>query len=103
MQKNQFIGLYELYCQVTFPNEVYICESMIDAITVWVYGKFAVALNGLGTSYQFKQLNALPCRKFILATDNDSAGKSARIKIKNNIKNKIVTEIKFPERKERYK
>ena len=91
-------GIYELYCQSTFPKEIYICESMIDAITVWVYGKYAVALNGLGTSYQYKQLNNLPCRKFILATDNDSAGKSARIKLKNNIKNKLITEIKLPER-----
>lgn len=72
--------------------EVIICESMIDALTCWVYGKYAVALNGLGNDLQFKQLNEMPCRKFILATDMDEAGQKARKRIRANIKNKIVTE-----------
>lgn len=73
-------------------DTVIICESMIDAITCWVYGKRAVALNGLGTDLQFKQLNAMPCRKFILATDMDDAGMKARQRIKKALRNKIVTE-----------
>ena len=79
-----------------FPLEVIVCESMIDALTCWVYGKYAVALNGLGTELQFKQLRELPCRKIILATDNDKAGMSARKRIRNNVKNKIVTEYILP-------
>lgn len=89
-------GIYELYQLKEFPKEIYICESMIDAITLWTHKKYAVALNGLGTQYQFKQLNDLPCRKFILATDNDEAGKKARIRLKNAIHNQIITEIKIP-------
>lgn len=89
-------GIYELYQLKEFPKEIYICESMIDAITLWTHNKYAVALNGLGTQYQFKQLNNLPCRKFILATDNDEAGKKARIRLKNAIHNQIITEIKIP-------
>ena len=85
-------GIYELYQLPEFPKEVIICESMIDALTAWVYGKYAVALNGLGTALQFRQLRALPCRKYILATDADSAGMWARERIKQNISNKIVTE-----------
>lgn len=98
-------GLYELYriarqefhCIDThiiydFPKEIIICESMIDALTCWVYGKYAVALNGLGNELQFKQLNDMPCRKFILATDMDEAGQKARARIKYNIRNKIITE-----------
>ena len=96
-------GIYELYKQNEFPTEVYICESMIDALTLWGIGKYAVALNGLGTDYQFKQLNELPCRKYILATDNDTAGLKAREKIKHSIKNKLITEIIIPERQKRYK
>lgn len=94
-------GIYELYQLKEFPKEIYICESMIDCLTLWTYKKYAVALNGLGTTYQYKQLNGLPCRKFILATDNDAAGQKARERLKVHIKGKLVTEIKLPKRKKR--
>ena len=87
-------GLYELYQLDEFPKEIYICESMIDAITIWTHhNKYAVALNGLGNDLQFSQLNNMPNRTFILATDNDSAGIKARIRIKKYITNKIIKEI----------
>lgn len=90
-------GLYELGQLHEFPKEVIICESMIDCITAWVYGKYAVALNGLGNELQFRQLNSMPCRKFILATDNDSAGKSARLRLRKCLKGKIITEYILPD------
>ena len=96
-------GIYELYQLKEFPKEVYICESMIDAITLWVHKKYAVALNGLGTKEQIEELNKLPCRKFILATDSDIPGQRARKKLKETIYNQLVTEIKLPERQKRYK
>lgn len=89
-------GLYELNQLDKFPDEVVICESMLDALTVWVYGKHAVALNGLGNNLQFEQLNKMPCRKFILATDNDDAGMKARERIRGNIKHKLITEYVLP-------
>lgn len=92
-------GLFELKQHQLCPdgskmseNAIIVCESMIDAITCWVYGKPAVALNGLGNDLQFKQLNELPNRKLILATDADQAGMKARQRIKAHLKNKIVTE-----------
>lgn len=88
-------GLYELYQQAEFPKEIIICESMLDALTAWTYGSFAVALNGLGTELQFKQLRALPCRKYILATDADKRGMDARDRIKRNVTNKIITEYRW--------
>lgn len=100
-------GLYEYYRELRLSKsrnsrevyykslEVIICESMIDALTCWVYGKYAVALNGLGNDLQFKQLNNMPCRKFILATDMDEAGLKARQRLKYNLKNKIITEYKW--------
>ena len=78
-------------------DEVIVCESMLDALTAWVYGKPAVALNGLGSELQFKQLRELSARKLILATDNDAAGLKARNRIRANVKNKIITEYVFPE------
>lgn len=97
-------GLYEIYetaktIKNYFPEEIIICESMLDALTCWVYGRFAIALNGLGNELQFKQLRELPCRKLILATDNDDAGMKARKRIRKNVKNKIIKEYILPERK----
>lgn len=90
-------GLYECnICAKTiknwFPDEIIICESMIDALTCWVYGKYAVALNGTGNENQFKTLRNMPNRKFILATDMDEAGLKARERIRQSLGNKIVTE-----------
>lgn len=97
--EKELYGLYELSLQKEQPNEVYVCESMIDALTIWQFGKYAVAMNGLGTSKQFQQLRDMKCRKLILATDNDKAGQQARQVIRQNVKNKIITEILLPEGK----
>lgn len=88
-------GLYELSL-VGHYTEVIVCESMLDALSFWQIGKYAVALNGTGDELQFKQLRDLPCRKLILATDNDKAGMYARQRIRANVKNKIITEYVFP-------
>ena len=90
-------GLYECnICAKTiknwFPDEIIICESMLDALTCWVYGKYAIALNGTGNENQFKTLRNMPNRKFILATDMDEAGLKARERIRQSLGNKLVTE-----------
>lgn len=79
-----------------YISEVIVCESMLDALAFWVAGKCAVALNGLGNELQFKQLRELPCRKLILCTDSDKAGMQARERIRQNVKNKLITEYIFP-------
>lgn len=94
-------GLYELYktlsCKYAIFPDIAVCESMLDALSFWTVGKYAVALNGLGTERQVRQLLHLPCRKIILATDMDEAGLKARKKLKEQLKNKkIVTEYIFP-------
>lgn len=88
-------GLYELSRLEKFPDEVYICESMLDALTIWCYNKYAVALNGLGNELSIAQIRKLPCRKVILATDKDEAGKEARIRLRKELNNKIVTELDY--------
>ena len=88
-------GLYELSQLEKFPDEVYICESMLDALTIWCYNKYAVALNGLGNELSIAQIKKLPCRKVILATDKDDAGKKARIRLRKEINNKIVTQLDY--------
>ena len=95
--KKSLYGLYELKCLDKFPDEVIVCESMLDALTCWVYGKYAVAMNGLGDAHLYQQLSELPCRKLILATDNDAAGCTARKRIRIAVKNKIITEYILPD------
>ena len=78
-------------------DDVIVCESMLDALSFWTVGKYAVALNGLGNELQFKQLRELPCRKIILATDMDERGLRARERIRTNMQNtKIIGEYFFP-------
>jgi DNA primase len=92
-------GLYELSQLEEYPDIIYICESMIDAITIWSYGKYAVALNGLGSEEQFKALRKMKNRVFILATDNDTHGQRARLKLRKQLYNKIVYDLVIPEGK----
>lgn len=90
-------NVYSWSYQETYPKEIIVCESMLDALSFWTIGRYAVALNGLGNELQFKQLRELPCRKIILATDMDERGLAARKRIRQNIQNrKIVTEYLFP-------
>lgn len=77
-------------------NTIYVTESMIDALLLWQSGRYAVALNGTGSKEQLEMLSKLPCRKLVLATDNDDAGYEARKRIRRYITNKIITEIEFP-------
>jgi len=105
-------GLYEYYSMFTDSkqpyfdlwarvnpqaNEIIVCESMLDALSFWTVGKYAVALNGVESELQIKQLKELPCRKIILATDSDEKGMLARQRIRKKIGNrKLITEYIFP-------
>ena len=68
---------------------------MLDALAIWGWGKYAVALNGTGHRSQIKELNNYNCKCYILATDNDDAGKYAREKLKEGLVNKIVKELSY--------
>lgn len=97
--------LYGLYEYETYKNDprfsgydnktVVVCESMLDALVVWGWGMFAVAMNGLGTDLQFDQLSKMSARKLILATDNDERGQLARITIKRRVRGKLITQFDY--------
>lgn len=94
-------GLYELKKLPKYPTEVIICESIINCLTCYSYGRPAVALNGTGTEYQYRQLKQLPCRKYILGLDPDKAGYSGRQKLRKALgSTKIITELDIPEGKD---
>lgn len=80
-------GLYELpeHCQ-----SVVICESCINALTSWRYGRPAVALLGTSNDYQIKQLKMLGAKEFILALDPDEAGERATRKLQRALKDSAI-------------
>lgn len=90
-------GVWELKQLEQFPDSIIVCESMLDALTVWQYGKYAIALNGTGSDTQMELLKRLPCRELIIATDNDKAGNKAYERIRRSVTNKIVYRYEIPE------
>lgn len=88
-----------IYCADRFVSgkykECYITESFLNCLTLWKLGKPAVALMGTGSKEQYKILKLLPVRKYIIALDPDNAGKHGTTRLKNNLDNKIVREIKY--------
>lgn len=91
-------GLYEIYREMRHGvkiEEVYVCESMLDALVIWSWGKYAIALNGTGSSKQYEIIRNSSLRYLILATDNDDAGRKAREKFRANVKNKFIQEIDY--------
>lgn len=82
-------GLYEL-CNgwiaqdvVTPDNEIWITESEIDALTLIAQGKYAIAIMGSHISEaQCKELENTPFRRFVIALDNDDAGRKGAAQLK---------------------
>ena len=81
-------GLYEL-CrllelgEITPDTEIWAVESEIDALSLRSQGEYAVAIMGSHISEeQCKELERSPFRRFVLATDNDEAGRKGASQIK---------------------
>lgn len=82
-------------------KSVVICESIINALTCWVYGEYAVALLGTGTEEQYEILKKSHIRKFVLGFDGDSAGDRACIRFKKALGNKaLITKLSIPRNKD---
>ena len=82
-------GLWEL-CNGRFLNGVataedliWITESEIDALSLIGLGEYAVAIMGSHISEaQCRDLERAPFRRYVLATDNDEAGRKGAAQIK---------------------
>lgn len=104
--KSKFFGLPKglnkpIYCAELFTsgkyNEAYIVESFFNCLTCWKYGKPAMALIGTGNYEQYKILERLPVRSYILALDPDEAGRKATLRFRSNVKGKIIKELEYIE------
>lgn len=82
-------GLYEVMeayrrREITAQTKIWITESEIDALTLIGQGEWAVAIMGSHISErQCRELERTPFRHFILALDNDTAGRKGSQQIKN--------------------
>ena len=86
---SQVYGLYEVMeaykrGEINLHTKIWITESEIDALTLIGQGEYAVAI--MGSHIADKQCRALertPFRNFILALDNDPAGRKGSQQIKS--------------------
>lgn len=92
-------GLYQVKKNFKDTKELYVCESIFNALVLVKWGKPAVALLGTGSDYQIDTLKQLDYRRVILCLDNDSAGEMASNKIKNRLKkHKFISKITIKEK-----
>lgn len=76
---NYVYGAYELLKYYPDPHtEVWIVESILNCLTLWVLGIPSVALMGVGGGKQFDILRKLPYRNMVLALDPDKPGQDAQ-------------------------
>ena len=95
-------GLNELWKKyMVYPETpLYVCESIIDALTLWTWGYPAVALLGTGNKRQIDTLLKLRNRIIILCLDGDTAGTEGAKKLKEQLETKTVFTMQLPEGKD---
>lgn len=81
-------------------KEAYITESFLNCLTCWKYGKPAMALIGTGNEKQYKILEKLPVRTYILALDPDEAGRKATKRFRKNVHGKIIKELVYTDERD---
>lgn len=90
IQEIERMGAYE---------EVFICESVLNAIRYWQIGKLAVALMGTGGGNQYRILSRIPASYFIASLDCDKAGRHGTDLLYKSeyLKDFNIRQIKYPE------
>lgn len=86
-------GAYEVLKYYPDATNVVICESILNALTLWTLDIPAIALMGVGGGKQYEILKKLPFRSYTLGLDPDTAGREATAKLIQKLKrNKILFE-----------
>lgn len=96
---NHVYALYQVYKNLSWVNDVYITESIIDALTLWTHRIPAVALMGArATERQIELMKMLPVRKYVIALDNDEAGEKGSQYLKEKLNDeKVLFRLNYPE------
>jgi len=94
------VYLYNFIKKYGITN-VYVCESQINALTLWSWGYPAIALIGTGSKQQYEILNKSGITVFNLALDGDIAGdKGIDRFIKNIRKDVLINVLNIPRGKD---
>lgn len=96
--KTEFIyGLYELYESDWTIEPVYVTESIINCLTLWVNGYYAISTMGLGGGAQYDILANSRIKNLIVAYDPDEAGQRGADRMVKILKNKmLVKKLRYP-------
>lgn len=71
-------------------TSICVCESIINALTLWSWGYYAVALLGTGNSVQCNQIKRLGLREVTLCLDGDDAGHKGTARLKRQLSSQCV-------------
>lgn len=94
IEKPVYLLNYIKQCGIT---NVYVCESQINALTLWSWGYPAIAMFGTGSDTQYKILNRSGIRVYNLCFDGDDAGIKAIGRFRKNIyKDCFINVVKIP-------
>lgn len=74
-------------------QEVYVCESQLDALYLNALGKPAIALLGTGSKDQYEILKRSGIRVYHLALDGDMAGRHGAVRFIDNMPNNVMIDI----------
>lgn len=75
-KSTSLFGIYQVIQTGQVDNEIWLCESEIDAMTVWSYGGMAIAQMGSHLSeHQVKMLCSTGIRRIRDGLDRDKAGR----------------------------
>lgn len=94
--KKLVYGIYEFIKYFPNATELYICESIFNALSLVACGIPAVALNGTGSKEQYESLAKLSVRSLVMALDPDDAGKKGTERLAKKLKeHKILYTIDY--------
>lgn len=96
--RNHIFGLWQVLQEYDSSEPVYIVESEIDAMYLWTHGIKAIALGGSHLSEQQKKTLLMSgIEHFVIATDNDKAGRRIKESIKKELGGMVLLdEIELP-------
>jgi DNA primase len=90
------LGASEVLRLKLYKQPVYIVESPFNMLTLWKLGLPAICIFGTGGGNQYKMLNKLPIRHYIIALDPDEAGKKGSRKLLHNLgKTKLLSKVNY--------
>lgn len=83
-------------------TSVYICESQINALTLWSWGYPAVALFGIGSKTQYEILSKSGIRVYNLCFDGDTPGDKGTANFIKHFEDKgaLINVVKIPRGKD---